>query len=273
MKGLSLAIGAYNALLWRAVAGTIMGVVGMVALRNPWPSRAVLRLHLLRGVVMAFMAFFFFWATTKLPLAEAIALSFIAPLIALYLAALLLHERIGKTTILASIMGLVGIGVILAGRLSGDYDGDALLGAGAVLLSAVLFAWNLILQRQQAQLASPVEVAFFQQLVMLGMFALLAPFMAVVPDLSALPDILIGAGLAFASLMMLAWAYARAEAQYLIPVEYTAFLWAALMGWLFFGERLTVTTIGGAALIVAGCLIAARASPSTPPPHVETGAV
>ncbi len=69
------------------------------------------------------------------------------------------------------------------------------------------------------------------------------------------------AGFAFTSLAAFAWAYARAEAQHLIPVEYTAFIWAAIIGWLAFGERLTLTTLAGAALIVAGCLLALRASP------------
>lgn len=267
MKGLSLAIGVYNALLWRALAGTIIGIVGMATLRNPWPIGSVLRIHLLRGAVVAMMALFFFYALTKLPLAEAIALSFIAPLIALYLAALLLKERIGRNAIWASVLGLIGVGIIVSGRLRGAYDPEALLGAAAVLFSAILFAWNLIIQKQQADVASPVEVAFFQHLVMLGIFAVLAPFFAVIPALAHVPMIVGAAAIAFTSLMCLSWAYARAEAQSLIPVEYSAFIWAAIMGWLFFSERLTVTTIAGTVLIVAGCLIAARRNPQLV--HVE----
>ncbi|MBH1992531.1 MAG: DMT family transporter [Sphingomonadaceae bacterium] len=271
MKGLSLSIGVYNALLWRAVAGTVLGLILMLFTRQRWPSRAVLRLHILRGSVVAVMAGLFFWALLRMPLAEAIALSFIAPLIALYLAALLLGERIGRPAIGASLLGLVGVGVILSGRLQGDYGPDALLGAGAVLASAVLFAWNLILQRQQAQRASPIEVAFFQHLVMLGVFVLGAPAFAVLPTAQAVPLVLLAAGLAFTSLAALAWAYARAEAQRLIPVEYTAFVWAAIMGWLAFGETLVPTTVAGALLIVAGCLIAARFQGAAIA-HVEAGA-
>lgn len=271
MKGLSIAIGLYNALFWRAVAGSLLGLALMLGLRQRWPSRAVLRLHLLRGTVVAAMAGLFFWALLRMPMAEAIALSFIAPLIALYLAALLLGERISRRAIGASLLGLVGVGVILSGRVSGRYDADALLGAGAVLASAVLFAWNLIIQRQQAQVASPIEVACFQHLVMLGVYACGAPFYAVLPPAAAVPIILLAAGLAFTSLAALAWAYARAEAQRLIPVEYSAFLWAAIVGWVAFAEPLTLTTVAGATLIVAGCLIAARAK-TVPPPHVEAGA-
>jgi S-adenosylmethionine uptake transporter len=276
VKGLSLAIGVYNALLWRSLAGSILGIIGMTVLRLPWPGRAALRIHMLRGTVVAFMAMFFFFGLTRLPMAEGIALSFLAPLIALYLAALLLKERIGREAIIASFLGLAGVGVILSARLRGDYDHGALLGAGAVLVSAVLFAWNLILQKQQADLSSPVEVAFFQSLVILCVLGLAAPFLAVVPDLHHVPLVLLAAALAFASLMSLSWAYARAEAQMLIPVEYTAFIWAAIMGWLAFGERLASTTLAGTALIVTGCLIAARRKPEVvapaPPPHVETGA-
>lgn len=274
MKGLSLAIGLYNALFWRAVAGSLLGLALMFLLRQPWPSRAVLRLHVLRGVVVAGMAMLFFWALMRMPIAEAIALSFIAPLIALYLAALLLDERISRQAIGASVLGLLGVVVILSGRMRGGYDAAALLGAGAVLVSAVLFAWNLVLQRQQAQLASPVEVAFFQHIVMLGVFSLGAPWLLAAPPLSAAPMVLLAAGLAFTSLAALAWAYARAQAQVLIPVEYTAFIWAAIFGWLAFGEKLTASTMAGAGLIVTGCLIAARSKggdPAGAAPHVEPG--
>lgn len=270
MKGLSLAIGVYNALFWRSVAGSVIGLIGMAALRNPWPNRAVMRVHLLRGVVVSMMVPPFFFGITRLPLAEAIALSFIAPLIALYLAALLLGERIGRNTIIASVLGIVGVGVILSARMRGDYDVRALQGVGAIFVSAVLFGWNLIIQRQQAQIASPVEVAFFQNLMMMGILVCGAPFLAIMPDVAHFPAIVGAAVLAFASLMCLSWAYARAEAQRLIPVEYSAFIWASIMGWLVFGERVTFATFAGAALIVAGCLIAARRRPELA--HVETEA-
>jgi S-adenosylmethionine uptake transporter len=61
MKGLSLSIGLYNALLWRAITGTILGLALMLLTRQRWPTRTVLRLHLLRGTVVAAMASLFFW--------------------------------------------------------------------------------------------------------------------------------------------------------------------------------------------------------------------
>ena len=70
-------------------------------------------------------------------------------------------------------------------------------------------------------------------------------------------------------MLLLAWSYARAEAQLLVPVEYTAFIWAAIFGWVFFREEVTPTTVFGAAMIGTGCLVAARQRPA----HVETTAV
>jgi uncharacterized membrane protein len=201
------------------------------------------------------------------PLAEAIALSFIAPLIALYLAAVMLGEKIGRGAVIASLLGFIGVLVIGAGRLGREaLSEDAMWGIGAVLLSAVLYAFNLIFQRKQAQLASPQEVALFQ-MGFAGLFLLLAaPWLAVVPSLPALGEIAAGAALAAVSLMLLSWAYARAEAQALLPIEYTAFIWAALLGWLVFAEPVTVETMAGVVLIVIGCWIASR---QAAPAHTE----
>lgn len=268
MKGLGLALGAYNAMLWRSMAG--LGISGAAYALQPtgWPTRAAMRLHIWRGMVVAVMALLFFWSITVLPLAEAIALSFIAPLIALYLAAVMLGERIGREAIIASVLGIIGVAVIMTGRMGGEAHGDkAWLGVAAVLTSAVLFAYNLILARQQAQIARPGEIAFFQTLTVLGCLALGAPWLAVVPAAEHWPMIAGAAVLAVSSLYLLSWAYARAEAQILVPVEYTAFVWAALCGWVFFAEPLTWPVIAGTVLIVTGCLIAARAKPQ--PMQVE----
>ena len=133
-----------------------------------------------------------------------------------------------------------------------------MMGIGSILVSSLLYAYNLILQRQQAQISSPVQIAFFQNLFALCVTALLAPFLAALPPPELWPFIVLSAALTYTSLFLLAWAYARAEAQVLLPVEYTAFLWAALFGWWFFGEAVTLTTFAGTVLIVGGCILSAR---------------
>lgn len=259
MKNASLAIGAYSALVWRSLIS--MGVMLPLwkARGGIWPRGEVLRLHALRGLNSAFMASTFFWGLKYLPLAEGMAISFIAPLIALYLAAVTLGEKIGSRAILASVLGLGGVVVIAAGRLGqGGYDANAAWGIASILTSAVLYAWNLILQRRQALIAGPVEVAAFQA-VFTGLFlSFAAPWLLQLPSAPALLDVAGSAVLATISLMLISWGYGREETQVLLPLEYSAFIWAALTGWVMFGEELTLPTIAGAALIVTGCLIAAR---------------
>ena len=111
------------------------------------------------------------------------------------------------------------------------------------------------------QIAGQIEIAFFQNLLTASILALAAPWLLEPLPMAKLPILSGAALLAILSLLLLSWAYARAEAQVLIPVEYTGFVWAAIFGWLFFAEPVTVWTIAGTALIVAGSLVAARVKP------------
>jgi S-adenosylmethionine uptake transporter len=259
IKGAALVVGVYTALLLRNLVGLAMILPVWLAGSRTLPSAKVLRLHALRSVVNAGMALLFFIAVVRLPLAEGVAISFISPLIALYLAAVVLGERIRRQSILASLLGLAGVGVIVADRLgTGSANGETLIGVAAVLASAVLYAVNLVLQRKLALVAGPIEVALFQNLIIGALLSLFAPWLAILPDWPTFGAIALGAVLATAALALLAWAYARAEAQVLMPIEYTAFLWAAVMGWYFFAEPVGPATLAGAALIVIGCWLGTR---------------
>ena len=271
MKSLAISMGAYNAILWRVLASLVLVSVVFFARRPKMPSRAARKVHLQRGIIVVFMSYLFFWGLARVPLAEAIALSFIAPIIALYLAAVFLGETIHRYAIYASVLGFSGVLVIAGGRATGDYDEASLLGIGAILLSAVLYAGNLVIQRRQALLAGPIEISFSQNLIVGAAFLLLAPFFAVVPDRADLPLIGAGAILSIIAAVFIAWGYRRAEAKNLINLEYSAFIWAAIFGWLFFREPITLATIAGTLLIVAGCYLATRRDRKVA--HIETTAV
>jgi S-adenosylmethionine uptake transporter len=270
MKHLALAMGTYNAVLWRTSAGALMSGAVFFGARSRWPGPAAMRVHLTRGLLGVPMALLFFWGLARVPMAQAIALAFVAPLIALYLAAILLEEKIERRAILASLLGFAGVIVIFAGQAEADLGPDAFRGSIAILGSAALYGYNIILMRQQALLAKPTEVAFFTSGIMAASFLLAAPFLADLPPAPELPAIIGAALLAFASLVLLSWAYARAEAQHLAPVEYTSFVWAAILGFLIFGETVEPLTLVGAAMIVVACLIAATRRPP-PDPDVDAG--
>jgi S-adenosylmethionine uptake transporter len=117
-----------------------------------------------------------------------------------------------------------------------------LWGSVAILLSACLYAYNIILMRQQAQVARPLEVAFFISGITTLAYLTAAPVLAVPPS-----------------------------AQHLAPVEYTSFVWAALLGWFVFGEEVSGFTLAGAALIVGACSIAASRRGPDPVAQAESG--
>jgi S-adenosylmethionine uptake transporter len=272
MKGLVLALGTYTTLFWRSLAGTAMA--GTLFAREPrWPDKATMRIHLARGILGSGMAVLFFWGLARVPIAQAIALAFIAPLIALYLAAVILKESVSPRIVGASLIAFAGVIVIFIGQAQADLGREALLGSLSILASAVCYAINIILMRQQALVASPIEVGFFQSIIMATMLVLALPFMGGVelPPLDQVLFILLAAFLATASLLLLTWAYARAQASYLATTEYTSFLWAALFGWMFFDESVSPFTVAGAAMIVGGCLLAAR-TPEEADPSLEVAA-
>ncbi|HXG80882.1 MAG TPA: DMT family transporter, partial [Sphingomicrobium sp.] len=205
MKGLVLALGTFTTLFWRSLAGTAMA--GALFARNPkWPDRPTLKIHLARGILGSGMAVLFFWGLARVPIAQAIALAFIAPLIALYLAAAILKEQVSPRIVGASLIAFVGVLVIFVGQAKADLGREALVGSLAILASAVCYAINIILMRRQAQAASPEEVGFFQSLIMFCCLLLALPLLGTsVPPLDQVPFIMLAAALATASLLLLSW--------------------------------------------------------------------
>jgi drug/metabolite transporter (DMT)-like permease len=258
MKGLVIAIGVYNTMLWRSLGNVAFGGAAWLAVGVRRPARRALLLHLVRGVVTCAMALLFFWGLARVPMAQAIALAYVAPILALILAAWWLKEQVSARTIGAVVAASLGIAIILAGQSRAALGPEAFEGALAVLGSAVLYAVNLILTRLQSLVARPAETACLQSLVILLLLACAAPWLAVPPPRDALLPLAIAAALAFVSMMMLSWAYAHGEAGYLATTEYTSFLYAALLGFLVFGERVSAYTLVGALVIVAACIVAAR---------------
>lgn len=270
MKAAAMALGAYAAIFWRNLVGSLVMLPIWLARGNKdgsrgLPRRAAMRLHCTRATVAAVMSVLFFYGLARTPVAEAMALSFIAPLLALYLAAATLGEELSPRAVGGSVIALAGVGVIAAGKFGGHYNAESIKGLAAILASAVLYAWNLVLQRRQSQLASPEEIAFFQTFFIFCLLGVGAWWFAPPPEPHMWGFLAASAVLSTGSLMLLGWAYARAEAQVLVPLEYTAFIWAALVGWAGFSEPLTLRTLAGVVLIVAGCLVALQRRD----PHIE----
>ena len=269
MKGLVLAIGLYATSVWRALVSLLLSSLLYLPRRQAWPSRDVARLHILRGVVVTAMGLLFFFGLARIPMAQALALTFISPLIALFLAALTLGEKVGRRTVIASIVAFAGVLVIVAGQARAEMGDGVLAGTIAILGSAVCYAVNIVLMRRQSLAAGPLEIGFFQSITVAALMFGSLPFLGGVawPG-DQWPAILAAALMGFTGVLLFAFAYARGEASYLAVTEYSGFLWAAALGWLVFAEPVSPYTLAGAVLIVGGCIFAAREVPR-PEPEIE----
>ena len=259
MKHLVLAIGIIAVSIWRAVANLLISGALYLPRRRPWPSRRILGIHASRSVVVTVMAVLFFWGIGRVPLAQAIALTFIAPLIAMVLSPMVLKERLSGRSIAGAVVAFAGVVVIVLGQAHAEVRPDVLLGIAAILASALCYSVNILMMRWQALAAKPLEINFFQSVVVLLLWIAALPL----AGLQAWPHgqvtwIAIASILSTSGGLLFAWAYARGEANYLAVTEYSAFIWASALGWLVFRERVSLYTLAGAVLIIGGCLIAAR---------------
>jgi len=266
MKHLVLVIGIFAVSVWRSFVNVGLASAIYFPSKDPWPTRRTLALHVARGVLVTALAFLFFWGIGRVPLAQAIALTFIGPLIALLLAAAFLHEKIGPRTVWGSVAAFSGVLVIMFGQAQAKVGPEVMLGSAAILLSAGCYAVNIVMMRPQALAAGPFEINFFQSLTVMVTWLLVLPFLG----LPAAPEgqwawVVLASLLSTCGTLLYGWGYARGPASYLAVTEYSGFLWASLFGWLAFHERVSTYTLAGATLIVGGCIIAARGKRPDPP--------
>lgn len=259
MKSLSIEYGALSALSWRALIAAPLVGLAYFATRPAKPSPMAMRLHLLRGALMIPMSLTFFWGLAHVPMAQAIALAFVAPLLALILAGPLLGESIGPRLVAGSLLAFLGVVIIFVGQARAELGREALLGSLSILLSAMLYAFNILLMRRQSLNARPLEIAFYYFAIAgVGFWLVALPFGLPAFPANQVQPLLLATILSICGMLGLAWAYARAGAAYLSTSEYSGFPWAALFGFLFFREIPSPWTIAGAVAIIAGCWIAAR---------------
>ena len=257
MKHVVVSTHAITATFVRFVAGMIFTLPLWIAAGRPRLTREVLRAHAIRGAVMAFSATSFFWALTVLPLAEAITLSFVAPLVIPFIAWALLKERPRLRSLAAGALGFVGVLVTTQGAPAAADTPERSIGIVVMLAAATAWALSLVLLRGRADRDGPAIVALMGTVVPTLVLAPLALSVSDVPSPTSAAWLVAAAALATGGVWLMTKAYARAQAQVLAPLEFTALGWAALLGWLFFAELPRIQIFAGAAIIIAACLFAA----------------
>jgi S-adenosylmethionine uptake transporter len=250
---------------FRFASGSVYAVALWLWFRSPMPSRAAWRLHALRCALLLASLLGYFHALTLLPLAQAVAMSYLAPIFVSLLAMLVLRERPSRWIWLALACGLAGVGVSLWPELSaaGDVASEAarasrLEGLLSAALSTVSFSGVMVLARRQARHDSLWTILLLQNVLPAAVLALPAAARwqpAVAAD--AAPIVAMGA-LGTVGLLSLTWAFTHLEASRVAPLEYSSFVWAGVLGYTLFGEVPTAYTALSAGLIVLGCLLLLR---------------
>lgn len=240
--------------LGRYLFGGLFSLIPWVHAGRPAITRDMLKAHFWRGVVVASCSVGFFWGLTVLPLAEAVTLSFIYPLIVPFIARVMIGETIRASSIGAALIGFAGVIVATQGAPNADANPLHGWGVAAVLYSTIMFSVAMVMMRDRAQKDGPVIVGLLSSLMPGLILAAPAIALATPPNLDDWWGFLLMGAFAAVFMYLIARAYAGAEAQQLAPIHYTELLWASIIGYFVFQEAPRVQIYLGAGLIVAACL-------------------
>ena len=188
---------------------------------------------------------------TYMPLAQAVALMFLGPLITAIGARFFLKESIGKERGFAIIIGFVGGGVIShATCMTGTLSLVALL----PVLAATCFSGATLMIRRLTKDDSPHLIVIYLLLFMVPVLFIPTLIYGVLPETWQWPWLLSMGGLAASAHLCLSKAYASAEVTYLIPYGFTKWFASALIGLAAFGEIPSFWTCFGA-FVLMGAIV------------------
>lgn len=242
----------------------------------------------LRATILFASYTLYYLAIAALPLADAVALYFMAPLFIMVLAGPYLGEHVAWQTLVTVLVGMAGVLIMLRPG-AGLFDWAALLS----LASALLYGFSQLMARKIGDTEKASVMTFYQNGVYLVgaaaaavLFHLAGVTHAVHPSLEflvrpwtwpTLPDFAMMTACGFIAsigMMLLSQAYRLAPANRVATFEYTGILWSPLWGFVFFAEVPRQATVIGATLIVGAGLFAlgagrrrnAAVAIATPPP-------
>jgi len=267
VRALSPVMSAYEITFFRGLIGLVFLVpwllrAGPGGLRPPRPGFVALRNVLLVSAVMVW-----FSAAGMMPISDAVAIQFTLPILAILGAGLFLGERIGLRRWLVAGVGFCGALVII--RPGYIEVSPAVI---LVLVSAVIYAAVHLMTKVISSHISGSLLAFHMNLVMAGL-ALVPTLLVsgwVTPGWAEVPWLLLVGVAGTVAHLFFVQAYRAADAGFVESIDFIRLPFAALFGWLAFGESSDFWTWTGAAIIFAGIAyntrIEARAAARGTPP-------
>ncbi|WP_366554730.1 DMT family transporter [Aquibaculum sediminis] len=233
----------------------LIGIPMIVAVAVALRGRRVLRtrhlgLHALRGTLMMAGAYLYFTSLSFLPLAEATALIFAAPIFITALSVPLLGEAVGWRRWGAVLLGFIGVLIIVQ-------PGGEAFQAASLLPVAAAFLYAIFMM--SARWLGPGESMWTMMLyVVLFPMIYSAPFALQAWELVHTPDLWFFLAIAVCGnlgITLIGQAFRSAPAAVVAPFDYTALIWATGLGWLIWGDIPQSWTIVGALVIMASGII------------------
>lgn len=263
---------------WRFSTAAIFALSVFAIMRKPIPSWPAIRFHIMRAVIQLTAAITFFWSLSQLALAEATVLGFTAALMLAPLAHIILGEKMTFVSFSAAFIGFVGAVIAMSGDTTGTpVNGNRTLGIISVCIAAVAYAMTIILLRKRTKTEDSVTIVMMSNVLpaliivpiaigvsLFGPSELFGRPIGQFPELHLIPVLVSIGFFGMGIWWMFTLAYARAPARMLAPIEYTALIWAALIGFLFFDEFPGWQLFVGATIIIVACLLVAFDSDTKP---------
>ena len=211
-------------------------------------------LQVLRGLLIIASAVLFVLGLRFLPVAEATTTFYVAPVFVTALSILFLGESVGVRRWLATVAGLIGV-VIVVRPGANAFNAAALY----PLTSAAFWAGSLVVTRRMSALDRGSTTLFYSAIIGFAALSIVLPFVWVNPSwaqigLGALIGLIATVG---QGIIILAYRYGGASL--LAPFSYAQIIWAAILGYLVFGERPGGwVLLGGSIIIASGVYTAHR---------------
>lgn len=220
---------------------------GLALLRTRAPVQQVICSAGLLGATV-----FFFSAAKSVGVTEAIAISFISPLVVTFLAWPLLGERITVIRLASVVIGFAGVLIVIRPG-SSVFQWASLL----IVASSVSYAVYQIIVRRVAAVDSPATTAFYSALGCTLVTSLFVPFHWKTPDNWRDVALMLSLGVSGGfGHYCVARAFSYAPANLIAPLNYTQMIGSVVVGYLVFAEVPDFYTwIGSAVIIVAGLLV------------------
>ncbi len=216
--------------------------------------------HVWRGFAGTMAMGLGFAGLAYLPFPEVTAIGYAAPLLTVVFAAMFLGEDVRAFRISMVLMGLVGVLIVIAPRLTvlqtGEGSHAEAFGASLVLTGAVFAALAQVFIRKLVASEKTATIVFWFSVTATCLSLFTIPFGWVWPTPREAVTLIAAGLLGGAGQILLTSAYREADASLVAPFDYASMIFALAIGWFAFSEMPTWSMLGGATLIIlAGIMI------------------